>query len=136
MKEALGSDTSSSESESEDENGELLSKTIEDEFYKIIPMIAQKDKRIYDPKAKFFPSDEEKGAQPAFRSFVQLKPVPEDDEAKADDVMPKKEKKKEKALYVSDYLRERLLTKGAEDAEKSDDVRAFLSLSKANLVAR
>lgn len=60
VKEAFAGDGSeSSTSESEDENGELLNPKVEDEFYKIIPMIATKDPRVYDPNAKFF---EEAGA--------------------------------------------------------------------------
>lgn len=111
VREQFGSDASSSDSESEDEDGELLDKNIEDEFYKIIPMIASKDKRIYDPKVSFFHEGE--GAEE--------KEGDDEDEKKKESKKDTK-KKKEQPLHVSDYLRERLLKLGPEDAEKSDEV--------------
>ncbi len=52
------------------QDGELLTPAVEDEFYKIIPLIAAKDKRIYDPKTEFFKESEEKPSEPKEKKKV------------------------------------------------------------------
>ncbi|KXN70805.1 Krr1-domain-containing protein [Conidiobolus coronatus NRRL 28638] len=50
-------DTSESESEEEDERGELISREVEGQFIKALMAIQTKDKKVYDPEAKFFEED-------------------------------------------------------------------------------
>ncbi len=94
----------------------MLNKNIEDDFYKLIPLLRNKDKRVYDPKAKFFDHADEAEESAS-----------DDSEASAEvsnDKSKSKKGKKAKPLHLSDYLRNRLLAKGPEAAAESDSDEA------------
>ena len=104
-------DGSSSESSSEDEDGDLLTTAVDVEIFKTINALRSKDKKIYDPNAKFF-------------SSVAAAETGSDSDSDDDD--GKARQKKSKPKRYKDVLREQVLDKINEgkDAAESDDEQA------------
>ncbi len=76
-----------SPSESEDEDAEALTKSVELGFFKTLALLKSNNPVIYDKSTKFFDEEAEGEEQPA-------------------------RAKKEKPMYLKDFERNRLLTKG------------------------
>lgn len=90
-----------SDSESEDDNAELLSPELDLQIVRTINSIRKKDPSIYDPKAKWFQHDQE-------------------DDGSEDDEDDDEEEEKHKKKKYKDVLREQLLTQGAGSDDDSD----------------
>ncbi|MCJ1307259.1 KRRI-Interacting protein 1 [Agyrium rufum] len=91
------SETSDSESEEEDDAGDLASGKLDEQFQATLAALRKKDPRLYDATVKFYDSDDENG----------------------DDSTTKE--KKAKPMYLSDYHRQNLLN-GVSHVD--DDVTA------------
>ena len=94
------SDDSSSSSESEDEDGELLTTNVDMDILKTIQAVRKRDESIYDPKQKFFGTNNDNG-----------------DGDRKGSRKEKKKSKKTRAKTLMDVERERIL----EKMEGSDD---------------
>ncbi|KAJ8962680.1 hypothetical protein NQ318_001076 [Aromia moschata] len=92
-------DEDSSSSSDDDEDGVELTAQVEKEFFKTLACLKNKDSRIYDGNTKFF------------------------DESKNVKTISKKEKKKERSIYLKDYERNIILEKGGvlSDDENSEE---------------
>jgi len=85
----------SSSDEDEDEDGELLTPDSENDFLKILPLIANKDSSIYNPSKTFFKDETNQNSN-------------DKNDISAKSVM-KSEKKK--PLYLRDYISQQLIKK-------------------------
>eukprot|EP01137_Pigoraptor_chileana_P001868 Opistho-2@40035 len=86
-----------STSEEEDEEADMLTPKVEEQIFRTIALLKNRDPRIYDPNFKLFGAEKEAAGETAV-----TKP------------------KKEKPMFLKDYERQRLLEKGAM-AFVSDD---------------
>ncbi|XP_014668877.1 PREDICTED: protein KRI1 homolog [Priapulus caudatus] len=94
---------SSSSSESEDDDAEAITPQIERDFLKTLSLLKSKDPKIYDKDAKFYESD--------------------DDAAPSDGRNPRRDRRREKPMYIRDYNRHIILDKQGQlsEEESSDD---------------
>ncbi|VEU22143.1 DEKNAAC103108 [Brettanomyces naardenensis] len=104
LKRELREDASSSESEPEDEYGELLTEDVEEGLNKVLNAIKNNDESLKDPKVRFFEEEKEKEEE-------------EEEEKKT-------EEKKHKPIYLKEYHRMNLLGDGQEleDEEEEEEV--------------
>ncbi len=85
-------------SEEEDEIAEAITENLELNFFKTLAKIKADDPAIYDKSKKFF-----------------------DEEASEDESQPGADKKKKKPMFLKDYERQQLLTKGAKAFVSEDE---------------
>lgn len=93
-------DSDSSESEPEDEYGNLLTEDVEQGLQNVLHAIKTGDKKLFDPNVKFFKNSEDSS---------------KDTESK--------ETKKQKPLYLSDYKRIALLESKNEQDDEDDGTK-------------
>jgi protein KRI1 len=103
-------DDDESDSEVEDDEGELISASLDIEILKVINKIRKKDPKIYDKSTTWFEKAEESDEDNA------------DDDADENKGVGSKSDKITKKKRYKDILREQLLTHGA-DIEHDDSVR-------------
>lgn len=108
-KEAGNEFGSSSESDSSDDDAVAFDPKFDQEFYKTLASLKQKDPKIYDKNIRFFENEEGD--------------VEDENEASTS----KQKKKKEKALTIKDYERKILVDKGGiyedDESEEENDKR-------------
>mmetsp|Transcript_58732 Transcript_58732/g.128930 ORF Transcript_58732/g.128930 Transcript_58732/m.128930 type:complete len:700 (+) Transcript_58732:68-2167(+) len=92
-------DDSYSETDSEDEQGALLTDKVEDQIFNTLKRIRNKDPKIYDEETVFF----------------------KDDDFEDEDAGPGEKAPKEKKVTLKDHLRTTLLEEGAEALTKAEE---------------